>query len=90
MIAETEIRVPPEASGDASELTARLARRLGVKIGEITGKQPHIGFLNINLYRDDDVARELPGLTEAVRQGSLAASVAAQRLLALCGFTEVG
>ena len=31
------------------------------------------------------VRRELPALTEAVRQGSLAASVAAHRLLALCG-----
>lgn len=37
-----------------------LARRLGDKIAEITGRRPHIGFLNINLYRDDDVARELP------------------------------
>jgi pyrimidine operon attenuation protein/uracil phosphoribosyltransferase len=37
-----------------------LASRLGQKIAEITGKQPHLGFLNINLYRDDDVARELP------------------------------
>ncbi|HXF33917.1 MAG TPA: bifunctional pyr operon transcriptional regulator/uracil phosphoribosyltransferase PyrR [Candidatus Acidoferrales bacterium] len=37
-----------------------LARRLAEKIREITGKEPHIGFLNINLYRDDDVARELP------------------------------
>jgi pyrimidine operon attenuation protein/uracil phosphoribosyltransferase len=37
-----------------------LARRLGARIAEITGKQPQIGYLNINLYRDDDVARELP------------------------------
>lgn len=37
-----------------------LARRIGKRIGEIIGKQPQIGYLNINLYRDDDVARELP------------------------------
>lgn len=37
-----------------------LARRLAEKIGEITGRRPGIGDLNINLYRDDDVARELP------------------------------
>jgi pyrimidine operon attenuation protein / uracil phosphoribosyltransferase len=37
-----------------------LARRLASKIGEIRGTVPDLGFLNINLYRDDDVARELP------------------------------
>jgi pyrimidine operon attenuation protein / uracil phosphoribosyltransferase len=37
-----------------------LARRIGEKIAEVSGKLPQIGFLNINLYRDDDVARELP------------------------------
>ena len=37
-----------------------LARRLAARIGEITGRAPALGFLNINLYRDDDVARELP------------------------------
>lgn len=37
-----------------------LARRLASKIGEIRGATPHLGFLNVNLYRDDDVARELP------------------------------
>ncbi len=37
-----------------------LARRLTEKIVEITGTAPGLGFLNINLYRDDDVARELP------------------------------
>jgi pyrimidine operon attenuation protein/uracil phosphoribosyltransferase len=37
-----------------------LARRLSTKIGEIKGTPPDLGFLNINLYRDDDVARELP------------------------------
>jgi pyrimidine operon attenuation protein/uracil phosphoribosyltransferase len=38
-----------------------LARRLATKIAEISGAAPALGFLNINLYRDDDVARELPG-----------------------------
>ena len=37
-----------------------LARRIAAKIGEIRGTAPDLGFLNINLYRDDDVARELP------------------------------
>jgi pyrimidine operon attenuation protein / uracil phosphoribosyltransferase len=37
-----------------------LARRLASRIGEIRGTVPDLGFLNVNLYRDDDVARELP------------------------------
>jgi len=37
-----------------------LARRLASKIAEIRGTPPNLGFLNVNLYRDDDVARELP------------------------------
>src|ERR1700682_4392501 len=37
-----------------------LARRLASKIAEIRGSLPELGFLNVNLYRDDDVARELP------------------------------
>jgi pyrimidine operon attenuation protein/uracil phosphoribosyltransferase len=37
-----------------------LARRLASKIAEIHGSLPELGFLNVNLYRDDDVARELP------------------------------
>lgn len=37
-----------------------VARRLAAKIEEISGHKPGIGFLNINLYRDDDVARALP------------------------------
>jgi pyrimidine operon attenuation protein / uracil phosphoribosyltransferase len=37
-----------------------LARRLASKIAEIRGSLPQLGFLNVNLYRDDDVARELP------------------------------
>jgi pyrimidine operon attenuation protein/uracil phosphoribosyltransferase len=38
----------------------QLARRLSLKIEEISGARPGLGFLNINLYRDDDVARALP------------------------------
>jgi pyrimidine operon attenuation protein/uracil phosphoribosyltransferase len=38
----------------------QLARRLASKIEEISGHRPGLGFLNINLYRDDDVARALP------------------------------
>src|SRR2546422_10080146 len=36
MIAETEIRLPPDAYDDATECTNRLARRLGVAAGAIT------------------------------------------------------
>lgn len=38
----------------------QLARRLALKIDEISGTRPSLGFLNINLYRDDDVAKALP------------------------------
>ncbi|MGH7756393.1 MAG: bifunctional pyr operon transcriptional regulator/uracil phosphoribosyltransferase PyrR, partial [Vulcanimicrobiaceae bacterium] len=37
-----------------------LARRLAAKMEEIAGVRPGLGFLNINLYRDDDVARPIP------------------------------
>jgi len=37
-----------------------LARRLVAEIAAIAGEAPGLGFLNINLYRDDDVARDLP------------------------------
>ena len=37
-----------------------LARRLAAKMEDISGQRPGLGFLNINLYRDDDVARALP------------------------------
>jgi pyrimidine operon attenuation protein / uracil phosphoribosyltransferase len=37
-----------------------LARRLVDRITEIAPEAPGLGFLNINLYRDDDVAHELP------------------------------
>lgn len=37
-----------------------LARRICEKMKEISGSAPDLGFLNVNLYRDDDVARVLP------------------------------
>jgi len=37
-----------------------LATRIAAKIRAITNKAPALGFLNINLYRDDDVSRQLP------------------------------
>ncbi len=38
----------------------QLARRIAEKIEEIGGVRPGLGFLNINLYRDDDLSRTLP------------------------------
>ncbi|MDQ2872904.1 MAG: bifunctional pyr operon transcriptional regulator/uracil phosphoribosyltransferase PyrR, partial [Candidatus Eremiobacteraeota bacterium] len=40
-----------------------LAQRIGAQIELISGKKPPLGFLNINLYRDDDVSRQLPDST---------------------------
>jgi len=37
-----------------------LAVRLAVAIERISGRAPALGFLNINLYRDDRVTHELP------------------------------
>jgi pyrimidine operon attenuation protein/uracil phosphoribosyltransferase len=37
-----------------------LAQRLAVQIERISGRKPPLGFLNINLYRDDEVSHELP------------------------------
>lgn len=37
-----------------------LAHRISEKIASISGGAPALGFLNINLYRDDDMARNLP------------------------------
>ncbi|MBV9646826.1 MAG: bifunctional pyr operon transcriptional regulator/uracil phosphoribosyltransferase PyrR [Candidatus Eremiobacteraeota bacterium] len=37
-----------------------LACRIAEKIRDISGVAPGLGFLNVNLYRDDDVARVLP------------------------------
>jgi pyrimidine operon attenuation protein/uracil phosphoribosyltransferase len=38
----------------------QLSRRLAAKMEEISGSRPGLGFLNINLYRDDDVAKAIP------------------------------
>ncbi|MBV9717758.1 MAG: bifunctional pyr operon transcriptional regulator/uracil phosphoribosyltransferase PyrR [Candidatus Eremiobacteraeota bacterium] len=37
-----------------------LATRLAAEIERISGRAPALGFLNINLYRDDRVSHELP------------------------------
>ncbi len=37
-----------------------LAMRLAAEIATISGRSPALGFLNINLYRDDRVSHELP------------------------------
>lgn len=37
-----------------------LAQRLAGEIERISGKAPALGFLNINLYRDDRVTHEMP------------------------------
>src|SRR5581483_7104447 len=37
-----------------------LAQRIAAQIERVSGKRPQLGFLNINLYRDDDVSHELP------------------------------
>ena len=37
-----------------------LAMRLAAEIERISGSRPALGFLNINLYRDDRVTHELP------------------------------
>jgi pyrimidine operon attenuation protein/uracil phosphoribosyltransferase len=37
-----------------------LAQRIASHIERISGRAPVLGFLNINLYRDDVVSRELP------------------------------
>ena len=37
-----------------------LAQRLGSEIERISGRMPALGFLNINLYRDDRVTHEMP------------------------------
>ena len=37
-----------------------IAQRIAEKIEAIGGTAPHLGFLNINLYRDDDISHTLP------------------------------
>jgi len=58
--------VEPEGAQDGLYLIGirrggeAVAQRLAAQIERITGKRPALGFLNINLYRDDDVSHELP------------------------------
>jgi pyrimidine operon attenuation protein/uracil phosphoribosyltransferase len=37
-----------------------LAQRVADQIERISGRRPPLGFLNINLYRDDEVTRDMP------------------------------
>jgi pyrimidine operon attenuation protein / uracil phosphoribosyltransferase len=37
-----------------------LAQRVAEQVERISGRRPPLGFLNINLYRDDEVTHELP------------------------------
>ena len=37
-----------------------LAQRIAAHVERISGHKPSLGFLNINLYRDDEVTHELP------------------------------
>jgi pyrimidine operon attenuation protein/uracil phosphoribosyltransferase len=37
-----------------------LAQRVAAQVERISGRKPALGFLNINLYRDDEVTHELP------------------------------
>ncbi len=37
-----------------------LAQRIAAQIERISGRKTPLGFLNINLYRDDEVSHELP------------------------------
>jgi pyrimidine operon attenuation protein/uracil phosphoribosyltransferase len=60
-----QIMEPEDAQGGLVLIGIRrggeqLARRIAAKIEEIGAARPSLGFLNINLYRDDDVARALP------------------------------
>jgi pyrimidine operon attenuation protein / uracil phosphoribosyltransferase len=58
--------VEPTGAGDHLVLIGirkggeNLARRIAAEIKRATGKAPAVGFLNINLYRDDDASRDMP------------------------------
>jgi pyrimidine operon attenuation protein/uracil phosphoribosyltransferase len=61
-----QILEPEDAQGGALYLIGirrggeALAQRVAEQIERISGKKPPLGFLNINLYRDDEVTHELP------------------------------
>jgi pyrimidine operon attenuation protein/uracil phosphoribosyltransferase len=65
IIARLAHQIVEHAEGDIALIAIRrggepLARRLSAEIGRIGGPAPDLGFLNINLYRDDRVTHELP------------------------------
>jgi pyrimidine operon attenuation protein/uracil phosphoribosyltransferase len=60
-----QILEPDDAQGGIVLIGVRrggeaLAQRLASEIERISGKAPALGFLNINLYRDDRVTHEMP------------------------------
>lgn len=60
-----QILEPDDAQGGVVLIGVRrggegLAQRLAGEVERISGKAPTLGFLNINLYRDDRVTHEMP------------------------------
>lgn len=60
-----QILEPEDAQGTLCLIGIRrggeaLAQRIADQIERISGRRPPLGFLNINLYRDDEVTHELP------------------------------
>ncbi len=60
-----QILEPEDAQGKLVLLGVRrggeaLAQRLAAEITRISGRAPELGFLNINLYRDDRVTHQMP------------------------------
>ncbi|MHB8146916.1 MAG: bifunctional pyr operon transcriptional regulator/uracil phosphoribosyltransferase PyrR [Vulcanimicrobiaceae bacterium] len=60
-----QILEPEDAQGTLVLLGVRrggeaLAQRLAAEIARISGRSPELGFLNINLYRDDQVTHHMP------------------------------
>lgn len=60
-----QVQEPEDAQGGVVLIGIRrggeaLTQRLAAKMEELSGAGPAVGFLNVNLYRDDDVARTLP------------------------------
>lgn len=60
-----QILEPEDAQGGLYLIGIRrggeaLTQRLAAQIERISGQRPPVGFLNINLYRDDEVTHQLP------------------------------
>ncbi len=60
-----QILEPEDAQHDLYVIGIRrggeaFAQRIASQIERISGRKPPLGFLNINLYRDDEVSHELP------------------------------